>query len=591
MVSSFGRTIFHGGTITKTTERIALSLAALFFLTSCSTAASSGSQPSSSSSAQDVTNSTEPPVEPPVLQTIATKATISDVGYSLDKSVYGGSAEGNCVIGFDETLVCATRNPISSPKFNDRILSLDYWSRSYEGDAGTTKIENISGRDISIDRVLATPQGYLFLIEPSSSPQLIHSDTTGKTLWSKALTEEPYDLGVSDTEALIVDSTGVHSLDLNNGSAGLTRAKPGSVLAGTAPSRDGYSSFAPGTVGLSKAHGGSVLSPADIPALSDSCLSAPVPGCELDVVQYADADFVVTRRSTDESASTRAFTAHGELAWQIKDYTTSVVRFGETFAVGYAGNEYANTSGKLSVIAAHDGSVLAETSMIKHGSAYAAGITEKGVIVGFDGPGVPGSWDLVYSLLELNVSTDEREAMPAAAKTKQPTTAPGKATASMGGAFVFDLPAGWTTSGELNKVMGSTTKFVSADGKAVVTTHEGIDGIGGGFGCETPFTENPATEYLLPGINTASATYGFGAPTLRLSSDAVGRYSYEIGTMRVNCMADQIPMNAGPAGATLISAELNPGSSGPEDARSADSLKAHQEILAVLMSARFADKH
>ena len=121
------------------------------------------------------------------MRTIATKAVISDEGYSLDKSIYGGSPDGSCVIGFDETLVCATRKPSISPKFNDRILAIDYWNRSYEGDAGTTKIENISGRDISIDRVLATPKGYLFLIEPSTSPQLIHSDTKGKMLWKKEL--------------------------------------------------------------------------------------------------------------------------------------------------------------------------------------------------------------------------------------------------------------------------------------------------------------------------------------------------------------------------------------------------------------------
>lgn len=525
------------------------------------------------------------------MKRIATKAVISDEGYSLDKSIYGGSLDGNCVIGFDETLVCATRKPSVSPIFNDRILALDYWNRSYEGDAGTTKIENISGRDINIDRVLATPKGYLFLIEPSSKPQLIHSDTKGKMLWKKELKEDPYDLGVSDREVLLVDSTGTHSLDLANGSAGATHAKPGIVLAGTTPSRDGYSSFAPGTVGLSTTDGGSVLTPVDIPALSDSCLAAPVPGCELDAIQYADSDFVITQRSTDDTVSTRAFTTDGELAWQIKDYTTSVVRFGETFVLGYAGNEYADTSGKLSVIAAHDGSVLTETAKIKHGSAYAAGITNKGVIVGIDGPNVPGSWDLVYSLLELNISTEEIESKTPIIKATQPLTNTGKATTSMGGAFVVDLPPGWRASGELNKDMGSTTKFVSANGKAVVSMREGIDGIGGAFGCEKPFSENPSRDYQLPGINTTSATYGFGAPLLKLYKDFLGRYSYEISTMHANCVADQIPMNLGAAGATWIAAELDSDSQSADDSPSADSLKSHQEILAVLMSVRFADEH
>ena len=524
----------------------------------------------------------------PHKQTIATKAVVGDDGYSLSKGGYGGSLDGECVIGVDETLVCATRKPSISPKFNDRILALDYWSRSYDGDSGTTKIEGISGRDISIDRVLATPRGYLFLIEPSGKPQLSHADTKGRMLWKKDLKEEPYDIGVSDTEALVVDSAGTNSFKLDDGTTGSTQAKPGIVLAGTVPSRDGYSSFAPGTVGLAKADGGSVLTPAVVPALSDSCLAAPVPGCEVDAVQYADGDFVVIQRSTGKLDTTRAYTADGVLAWQIKGHTTSVVRFGDVFAIGYPGNEFENSSGKLSVIAAHNGSVLTETSKNKNGSVFAAGITDKGVIVGFDGPNVPGSWDVVYDLLELTVTTEEIEAAPTMAETARSIEKSGKPTVSTGGSFVFDLPTGWTASGELNEDMGSSTKLVSASGKAVVEVMEGINGIGGSMGCEKPLVENHAWEYPLPGINTASATYGHGAPTLKLTADYFGRHAYAINTMRANCTAGQEPMLAGPAGASWISAESTAEFDSEAEGPSAEASKLHQEILAVLMSTRFA---
>lgn len=583
-----------GETILKTAGRIALSISALLLLTSCSVAGPTTTEPGATSTSQETPAAQEQPVALPHKQTVATKAVIGDDGYSLSKSVYGGSLNGECVIGVDETLVCATRKPSLSPKLNDRILALDYWNRSYDGDAGTTKIEGISGRDIIINRVLATPRGYLFLIEPSGKQQLIHADTKGLMLWKKDLGEEPYDIGVSDTEVLVVDSTGTDSFKLDDGSTGTTKAKPGIVLAGTTPSRDGYSSFAPGTIGLAKADGGSVLTPADIPALSDSCLSTPVPGCEADAVQYADGDYVVTQRSIGELDTTRAYTADGALAWQIKGNTTSVVRFGDVFAVGYPGNEFENSSGKLSVIAAHDGSVLTETSKIEHGSVFAAGITDKGVIVGFDGPGVPGAWEVIYDVLELTVTTEEIEVAPTAAETASSVKKNGKPTVSTGGAFAFDLPTGWTSSGELNEDMGSTTKLVSANGKAVVQVMEGINGIGGGTGgdagCEKPLVEELVWEYPLQGINTASAAYGLGAPTLKMPVDYFGRHSYEINTMRANCSADHGLMHAGPAGASWISAESTAEFDSEAEGPSAEATKLHQEILAVLMSTRFASE-
>ncbi|MDJ0356271.1 hypothetical protein [Paenarthrobacter sp. PH39-S1] len=289
---------------------------------------------------------------------VATAAELGEPVW-LDKSIYFGPPQSGCVLGPADKMVCMQRSGKAAPQMNAIIGQSQLRNPLSLERTPPVAIPGITGNDrVSLNHVLAAPGGFVFLYQSDpidSAYQLSFVTDQGAQLWASTLPTVPRDLAVTADELLIGTPDGVSSLKLSNGTPGATHAKAGTLLAGTTPGRDGFSSYAPGVVGLSTSDGGTVLNAVDVHgSQGSSCEFTGAAGCTPTRVLYADSEYLVVVENAGEGGPTSAYDAKGAKLWTVDQPLTSVVRFQEAFVLGYAGPTK-NTSlpaGRMAVVSA-----------------------------------------------------------------------------------------------------------------------------------------------------------------------------------------------------------------------------------------------
>lgn len=309
---------------------------------------------------------------------------------SLDRTMYGGSFNGGCVVGPEKTMVCTDLSGEGGNWLNS-VIGIEQLRNPPSLEAHPPVplpgFPLAKGTD-RLDRVLATPQGYLLAIRNTTgtpSTKLTHVTPTGQVLWEHIVSGPPLrDVAVTADEVLLSTEVGISSLVLTDGKQGSTAAPAGTLLAGNTPGRDGFSTFSPGTVGLPKSAGGTVLTLADVPdATKSSCTGSSLPAASCSQIEnlYADSDYLVVAKTTTEERLTETYDAAGALLWTATDPVTTAARLGDTFVLGYAGaNKAKGGTARMAVVVANSGKEIGTTKTLEGGSFYVAGATADGVL-------------------------------------------------------------------------------------------------------------------------------------------------------------------------------------------------------------------
>ncbi len=339
---------------------------------------------------------------------------------------------------------------------------------------------------------------------------------------------------------------------------------------------------------------------------------------------YADSEYLVVEENAGAGGPTSAYDAKGTKLWTVDQPLTSAVRFQDAFVLGYAGPTK-NTSlpaGRMAVVSALAGTELVSGAAVEGGSAYVAGVTAGGVIYGFDGPGVPGTYDVSYSVLPITLTVTQRQVaasataaapVPSAAGTVSGTasapataSAPGAATSSAAGwttrtteagGFSFDLPTDWTVSSTpAAEPAGARTVATDPSGAVKFEVIEGISGLGGACGPGGSGQDEAAVLLRLPvkGLNLASPSISSQTPTVTVIRHGpnVGYTVKDVKPAAGSC--DMYPfIQWQPAGTSGFSASISTtayartsGTSGTADAPMSGYLKSaiHSQLLHIFLS-------
>ena len=462
---------------------------------------------------------------------------------SLDRTTYGGSSNGGCVLGPEETMVCTDLSGDGGTWLNS-VIGIDQLRNPPSLEAHPPVplpgFPLTKGVD-RLDRVLATPNGYLLAIRNNSgtpSTKLTHVTPAGQVIWEHTVSGPALrDAAVTADEVLLSTDTGISSLLLTDGKQGSTEAPAGTLLAGKTPGRDGFSTFSPGAVGLPKSAGGTMLSLADVPeATKSSCTGSSVPAADCSQIEelYADSDYLVVAKTTADERLTETYNAAGALLWSATAPVTSAARLGETFVLGYAGaNKATGATARIAVVAAESGKEIGTTKTLEGGSYYVAGATSDGVIYGVDGDSIPGAYDISYGVMPITVETS-KDAAPAAADASSPgtqepagepsddRTAGWKDQVSASGAFTFQTPATWMVQQEPGGVGDTTTVTDPASG-IKISVGEGLTGFGGTCAPGQAGLDESMTvlEEPVPGMHLASTPIGGRTPTLEVEQEGM----------------------------------------------------------------------
>lgn len=512
-----------------------LSLAALT-MTSCTPSTDTGAPTSAA------IETAPPMVEVPVSATLGEPV-------ALDRTMYGGDANGGCVLGPEQTMVCTDRSGQGGEWLN-AIIGRDQLrnppSLEKNPPIPLPGFPLTRGLD-RLDCVLATPQGYLVAVRSNGGTPgttLTHITAAGKKLWVHVVSGAPLrDLAVTAEELLISTENGITSLMLAGGKTGATAAPAGTLLAGSTPGRDGLSTFTPGAVGLPKSAGGTILTLADVPAATaSSCTgsTAPADTCIRIEELYADADYLVVAKNDAAKRVTETYDADGVLLWSLDVPVTTAVRLGDTFVLGYAGsNKAEGGQGRMAVVAGESGEEIGTTKTLDGSSYYVAGATADGVIYGIDGDGVPGAYDISYAVMPITVDTAKVAATAPTDTASDSSTSPAgkqsedraagwKTEKSTFGAFTFQTPAGWTVAREPGTAGDNTTVTDPASGMKVSMT-EGLNGIGGMCAPGQEGLDESMTVLAepVPGMHLASTPIGGRTPTLEVKQEGM-HFSYSV---------------------------------------------------------------
>lgn len=560
---------------------LALLSIAVLSLTGCSTQTDVGAPDTGASVTQapaSVTPSSSPKtiamVEAPVSAVLGTPV-------ELDRTVYGGTPNGGCVLGPDKTMIC-TDLSATGADFLNAIIGQDQL-RNPQSLAKNPPVP-VEGLPVNpsterLDRVLATAQGYLLVVrnnEDTPSTNLTHVSAAGEKLWMRILLgSEPRDIAVTAQEVLLSYEGGVKSLNLSDGKAGTTAAPAGTLLAGSTPGRDGYSSYGVGTTGLAKSSGGTVLTLASVPAASAlSCTDSTdtSPTCYRVEELYADSDYLVVANSSVAKSQTVAYNSAGTELWTVSEPVTSAVRYGETFVLGYAGETRAkDAKGRLAVVAADSGKEIGGTAKpLASGSFYIAGATEDGVIYGIDGDSISGAYDLAYAVMPITVTTGKVPAADSAsAESSASAQAAGvegdgkikgwKTEKSASGAFTFQTPASWLVE-RTESPMGNTTKVTEPSSGITLNVLEGLNGIGGACAPSNGGLNEGLTVLDQPvaGMHVVSSPIGKRTPSLEVTQEGMYFiYSINRNDAKPACAATADLFNWPGVGTMRISAQVS----------------------------------